>query len=256
MIDLITIRTIEYYDCISSTNDRLKELLKQSVPPKLPCLIVAKRQTAGRGRGNKVWWSGEGALLMSVGFELAAFSLKRNHLPLLSLAVGVTVLKTIRNRLPEQNIIGLHWPNDIYVDGKKMGGILIESPVPQHLVLGVGINVNNRLNDIPLEFRTEFENKPITSLIEILDETTDISVLITDFLTLLSDQINRITVNPLELIGEAEKYCVQIGKEITIRSGRNVIQGQCFGIAPNGSLRLRTPDGTEWNGEWKTESGE
>ncbi|MDR2117525.1 MAG: biotin--[acetyl-CoA-carboxylase] ligase [Planctomycetaceae bacterium] len=248
MIDLLAIQTIEYYNCISSTNDRIKELLKQSIPPKLPCLVVAKQQTAGRGRGNKIWWSGEGALLMSVGFELAALSLKRYDLPLFSLAAGLAVLKTIRNRLPENNLVGLHWPNDIYVDGKKISGILIESPTPQHLVLGIGINVNNRLNEIPSEFRTEFKNKPITSLIEILDETTNHSVLITNFLKLLSNEINRITLEPLELIREAEKYCVQIGKELAIRSNREIIHGYCCGIAPDGSLRLKTPNG-ECTGE-------
>jgi BirA family biotin operon repressor/biotin-[acetyl-CoA-carboxylase] ligase len=210
IIALITIRTIEYYDCISSTNDHLKELLKQSVLPKLPCLVVAGRQTAGRGRGNKVWWSGEGALLMSLGLELEMLSLKRTDLPLFSLATGLAVLKTIRNRLPENNSIGLHLPNDVYVDGKKISGILIESPTPQYLVLGVGINVNNRLSKIPPEFRNEFQNKPITSLIEILNETTDISSLIVDFLTMFSVEINRITVEPLEIVRETEKYCVVV----------------------------------------------
>jgi BirA family biotin operon repressor/biotin-[acetyl-CoA-carboxylase] ligase len=206
IIVLITIRTIEYYDCISSTNDHLKELLKQSVLPRLPYLVVAGRQTAGRGRGNKVWWSGEGSLLMSLGLELNALSLKRTDLPLFSLAAGLAVLKTIRNRLPENKMTGLHLPNDVYVDGKKISGILIESPTPQHLVVGVGINVNNRLSEIPPEFRKEFQNKPITSLIEILNETTDISGLIVDFLIILSAEINRITVEPLEIVREAEKY--------------------------------------------------
>ncbi|MDR0705156.1 MAG: biotin--[acetyl-CoA-carboxylase] ligase [Planctomycetaceae bacterium] len=208
---MITIRTIEYYDCISSTNDHLKEILKQSVLPKLPYLVVARRQTAGRGRGHKVWWSGEGALAMSLALELETLSLKRTDLPLFSLAAGLAVLKTIRNRLPENNVIGLHLPNDVYVDGKKISGILIESPTPQHLVLGVGINVNNRLNEIPPEFRNEFQNKPITSFIEILNETTDISVLIVDFLIMLSGELNRITAEPLEIVRDAEKYCVAGG---------------------------------------------
>lgn len=145
---------------------------------------------------------------MSLGLELAALSLKRTDLSLFSLAAGLAALKTIRNRLPKKNITGLHLPNDVYVDGKKIAGILIESPTPQHLVLGVGINVNNRLNDIPPEFRTEFQNKPITSFIEILNEITDISGLIIDFLVMLSGEINRITVEPLEIVREAEKYAV------------------------------------------------
>jgi BirA family biotin operon repressor/biotin-[acetyl-CoA-carboxylase] ligase len=207
-IVLIAIRTIEYYDCISSTNDHLKKLLKQSVLPKLPYLVVAKRQTAGRGRGNKVWWSGEGSLLMTLGLELEALSLKRTDLSLFSLVAGLAILKTIRYRLPKNNIIGLHLPNDIYVDGKKISGVLMESPTPQYLVMGIGMNVNNRLSEIPSEFRIEFQNRSITSLIEILNETTDISGLIVDLLNTLSGEINRITVEPLEIVREAEKYCI------------------------------------------------
>jgi BirA family biotin operon repressor/biotin-[acetyl-CoA-carboxylase] ligase len=184
-IDITEIRTVEYHDSISSTNDRIKELLKQPVLPKLPCLVIANRQTAGRGRGNKVWWSGDGALLMSLGFELSACSLNRSHLPSFSLAVGRAAVETIRNRLPEKNCVGLHLPNDVYVDGKKICGILIESPTPQHLILGIGINVNNRLTEVPLEFRNEFIERPITSLIEILGEPTHLPDLIVDFLVRL-----------------------------------------------------------------------
>jgi BirA family biotin operon repressor/biotin-[acetyl-CoA-carboxylase] ligase len=242
---LLTIRTIEYFDSVSSTNDRLKELLRQSVPPQLPCLVTARQQTAGRGRGNKVWWSSEGALLLSLGVELSALSLERTHLSLLSLAAGLAALETIRHRLPEENHTALHWPNDVYVDGKKIGGILLESPTPQHLVLGIGINVNNRLTNIPTEFLDEFEKKPITSLIEILEKPTDIPFLIADFCERLSGKINQITTNPAELVQNVERCCLQVGKNLTIHQDHGVIQGYCLGIDQNGSLRLKTPNGTE-----------
>jgi BirA family biotin operon repressor/biotin-[acetyl-CoA-carboxylase] ligase len=239
------IRTVEYYDTISSTNDRVKEMFREPESPELPCLVIARHQTAGRGRGNKSWWSGDGALLLSLGFELSSLFLQRNHLSLFSLASGLAAVETIRNRVPKTFEVGLHWSNDIYADNKKIGGILIESPTPQHLVLGIGINVNNRLTEIPAEFQLELKQHPITSLIEILDQPIFLPALIVEFLFRLHRAAERITVEPAELVRDAETCCLQIGKEVTIRQENATILGRCVGIAPDGSLRLETQNGLE-----------
>jgi BirA family biotin operon repressor/biotin-[acetyl-CoA-carboxylase] ligase len=238
-----TIEYIEYHDSIHSTNDRIRELFKGDIVPKLPCLIVTNRQTAGRGRGSNVWWSDRGALLMSLGAELSMFSLQRKNLAVLSLASGLAVAETIRRRLPDANRVELHWSNDVYVDGKKICGILIESPTPQYFIIGIGMNVNNRLTAVPLEFRDEFNRKPITSLIEILGEITNIPALIVDFLSQLDYRMGMVIANTSELIRDAESCCVQIGKKLTIRFGNSTLAGDCLGIEQDGSLRLKTPDG-------------
>ena len=174
--DLHPIRTLEYHDEITSTNDRVKELLRQTVKPKLPCLVIAKRQTAGRGRGNKRWWSGEGAILVSLGFELSQESFSRDQLPTLSAATAQAVIRVLTRYLPEHKL-ALHLPNDVYADGKKICGILLESPTPQYAVLGIGLNVNNRLCDIPPEFAGDLMSRSITSIFELLGKETDIAQL-------------------------------------------------------------------------------
>jgi BirA family biotin operon repressor/biotin-[acetyl-CoA-carboxylase] ligase len=167
------ILTLEYYDEISSTNDRIQELLRQSVKPKLPCLVVANRQTAGRGRGNKRWWSGEGAILFSLGFELSPEFLTRDELPTFSATVARSIVQVLSRHLPLHQL-EVHLPNDVYVDGKKICGILLESPTPQYAILGIGLNVNNRLSDLPSEFLTEVTERPITTMFELLHEETDL----------------------------------------------------------------------------------
>ncbi len=153
--------------------------------------MIARTQTAGRGRGGKKWWSGDGALLMSLGSEIGTFQLTRNELPLLSVSVARTVLEILRERIPNRRPNGhevrLRSPNDIYVDGRKISGILLESPTPRHVVIGIGINVNNRLVDIPTEFREHFENRPITSLIELTGMETDHAELVEALLRRLLD---------------------------------------------------------------------
>ena len=175
-------QTIEHHEEITSTNDRVQELLRQPVKPKLPCLVAAKRQTAGRGRGNKRWWSGEGALLMSLGFELSPEFLTRDQLPTLSVMTAQSVCNVL-NRYLLHHKIEVHLPNDVYADGKKICGILLESPTPQYGILGIGLNVNNRLGDVPPEFLADIADRQITSMIELLGKETDIFRLMEELLT-------------------------------------------------------------------------
>ena len=177
----LPIQTWEYHEEIPSTNDRVQELLRQPVKPKLPCLVIAKQQTAGRGRGNKRWWSGEGAILMSLGFELASESRSRDHLPTLSVTTAQSVSNVLSRYLPLHKI-EVHLPNDVYADGKKICGILLESPTPQYGILGIGLNVNNRLHDIPPEFLADLAERPMTSMFELLGKETDIPRLIDELL--------------------------------------------------------------------------
>ena len=177
----LPIQTFEYHEEIASTNDRVQELLRQLEKPKLPCLVVAKRQTAGRGRGNKRWWSGEGAILMSLGFELSPTFLTRDQLPTFSATVARCVVNVLNRYLPKHEL-EVRLPNDVLVDGKKICGILLESPTPHYGILGIGLNVNNRLCDMPSEFLAEVQHRPITSMIELLGIETDIARLIDELL--------------------------------------------------------------------------
>ena len=184
----LPIQTFEYHEEIASTNDRLQELLQQSEKPKLPCLVVAKRQTAGRGRGNKRWWSGEGAILMSLGFELSPKFLTREQLPTFSATVARCVVNVLNRHLPMHEF-EVRLPNDVLVEGKKICGVLLESPSPHYGILGIGLNVNNRLCDMPSEWLAEVHSRPITSMIELLGTETDISCLIDELLNELDKSL-------------------------------------------------------------------
>ena len=110
---------------------------------------------------------------MSLGFELSPLWLTRDQLPTLSVAVAQSVINVLSRYLREHHL-ELHLPNDVYVEGKKIGGILLESPTPQHGIVGIGLNVNNRLGNIPPEFLDDLAARSITSMIELLGRETDI----------------------------------------------------------------------------------
>jgi BirA family biotin operon repressor/biotin-[acetyl-CoA-carboxylase] ligase len=92
----------------------------------------------------------------------------------------------LSRRLPRQQLEA-HLPNDVYVDGKKICGILLESPTPQYAILGIGLNVNNRLNEIPPEFADDLASRSITSIFELLGRETDCALLINELLNELDE---------------------------------------------------------------------
>jgi len=121
-------------ECGSTNTEALAHLRESGGP----LLISASRQTAGRGRLGRAWQSDEAALTFSMALPLPA-SLDLSGL---SLAVGCTVADALD---PSGQRIKLKWPNDLFLDGAKLGGILIETvPLPAEqrgVVIGIGINL-------------------------------------------------------------------------------------------------------------------
>lgn len=140
--------SIEVVGTLPSTNTALLERLRcpsalghaeRRIRDDGPMLLVAERQTAGRGRMGRTWQSTpDGSLTFSL-----ALTLKRPDLSGLSLAVGLALADALD---PDGQQVGLKWPNDLCLlaDGRKLGGVLIEAiqQGPQrHVVIGVGLNV-------------------------------------------------------------------------------------------------------------------
>lgn len=128
--------TVEVVPSIDSTNSELMRRARQGRHE--PVLLVAEDQTAGRGRVGKGWHSRPG---QSLTFSLA-LPLSPADWSGLSLAVGVSLAESIDPQ------VRLKWPNDLWWQQRKLGGILVETAsngtpdAPRTLVVGVGLNVN------------------------------------------------------------------------------------------------------------------
>jgi BirA family transcriptional regulator, biotin operon repressor / biotin---[acetyl-CoA-carboxylase] ligase len=127
--------TVEVVPQIDSSNTELMRRARAGRGE--PVLLVAERQTAGRGRMGRAWTSAPGeSLTFSLGLPLAPADWAG-----LSLAVGVAIAEQLHP------LVKLKWPNDLWVDDRKLAGILIEtasasgSSAPRYAVIGVGINV-------------------------------------------------------------------------------------------------------------------
>ena len=172
------IRHVEFHPVIDSTNNRAKDLFKQPNVEERPFLVLAAEQTAGRGRGSKRWWTGRGSLAMSLGLELSKASQDRSFLTSLSPKVGRIIAELVASRIPDGHRTEARLPNDVYVNGKKIAGILIESPTPQQVIVGIGLNINNRFADAP----PELQNLPITTLYDIHRKELDLTEIVIEIL--------------------------------------------------------------------------
>lgn len=107
--------------------------------------VVARRQGSGRGRQGRRWSAGDGGLWLSVIGRPEA----TQPLDALSLRVGIAVARALEAALPGIGNVGLKWPNDLFINGRKLGGVLTEARwiggQCRWVVTGVGINVRNTI---------------------------------------------------------------------------------------------------------------
>lgn len=134
---------LEFHDVLGSTNDRACELARSGAPPFT--VVVAERQTAGRGRGGSRWHSPPGAGLW-ISVLLPGAGPVPPHLPLL---VGLAAARAVEHVCAELDV-GLKWPNDLEVVGRKAGGVLCER-ADGCVVAGIGLNLRQKPEDFPAE---------------------------------------------------------------------------------------------------------
>ena len=133
-----------HYKEIDSTNNEAKKLINGQKD--LPCWIVADKQTSGRGRKDRFWDSPIGNFM---GTYVLTIKGEKRILPQLSFVSALAIHNTIMDFRPEDSSeIMLKWPNDIIINNKKCGGILIENIFSKdnsnHIIaIGIGINLKS-----------------------------------------------------------------------------------------------------------------
>lgn len=230
------VERVEYLQSIGSTNDFAREMAGR-LPRGERLLVVAERQTAGRGRGSNRWWTANGSLAFSLLFDPAQRNIARCHHPMISLAAALAVIDTVVE-ITGKTDVGLHWPNDVFLAGRKLAGVLIEALADGRHVLGVGCNVQNRSADAPPE------------LAGVVISLADVTVPAPCRSEMLCGIVRRFDTNLAELadchevVGRrAHELCRQYGHKLTIRAGAHNTAGICAGIALDGALLLDTVNG-------------
>ena len=133
--------TVEFHRTVSSTNDRARVLVGRG--RRMPAVVVADRQSAGRGRRGRRWDSDSPlGLWFTVAWEVG-----EGVVGGLPLRVGLGVAGGIESVVPGLRV-EIKWPNDLLVGGRKLGGILCER-CGRHVLAGVGLNLNHKPGDFP-----------------------------------------------------------------------------------------------------------
>ncbi len=223
-------RKILFFRELSSTQDEIKKYVFTG--PK-GLVVWADRQTQGRGRLKRHWYSPRGAGLY---FSVLLKEPLAKPLPLYGLATAVGVAKALEEvvRIPFQ----LKWPNDVLLRGRKIAGILLEAVSPA-LIVGVGLNVSFRREDFPPEIREK-----ATSIFE---ETG---------LLISRARLLRVILAELEKVYEAllrdgfyaiekdwRERDVATESRVVLRRADQVFTGFALGPAPDGTLLLKTTEG-------------
>jgi BirA family biotin operon repressor/biotin-[acetyl-CoA-carboxylase] ligase len=227
----------EYHPTLSSTNDRARACAGEG-GGRLPLLIVADSQTAGRGRGRHRWWTGPGSLAFSLLLDPGQAGVTQVGVsPLVALAAAVAVVETVAPLIASRRV-GIEWPNDVMAAGGKLAGVLVEVLPDQRCIVGIGVNTNNSLAQAPPELKVA-----ATTLRELTGVTHDQTTILVTLLQHLEDRLGELASQPGRIGTRANALCLQHGKLLTLHPGERSVTGRCAGIAADGALLLEVPGG-------------
>jgi BirA family biotin operon repressor/biotin-[acetyl-CoA-carboxylase] ligase len=221
---------ILYYPEVSSTMDTAKDLARKNCPDFT--VVVAGRQTRGRGRLKRQWLSDDGGLYFTM--------VLRPDIPvLMSSRVNFLASLTLARVLRElfQIDAAVKWPNDILVDDHKISGMLSELEAETDRVLfisiGMGINVNNDPSGV---------EPGASSLKKIIGREISKKMLLTRFLAEFEGHTKRADFE--NVISEWKRYTVTLNRRVKIVTHKEVSEGLAVDVEQDGALVLELADGT------------
>lgn len=225
------------FESVDSTNSEALRLAQKGLKNNM--VIVANTQTAGRGRKGRVWISSSGNLNATILLKSKLPPSSYIQLPfLIANVVRDSIMSFSRDQRKDLKI-ELKWPNDIFIDGKKVAGILLESINLQgesKIIIGIGVNIEkvheslqeraSSLKDfgISLENPGEFLNILMNNFDEVYSEWLAHQ----DFVKIRKEWL---------------KNAYNLGKVITIDDGKTRVSGVFKDIDSEGAIRLQLPNG-------------
>ncbi len=228
-------KTIHLAADVVSTNTLAVAMASQGEPE--GTAVIAETQTGGKGRLGRKWISPKGNLYLSVVLRPA---IPPHKAPLVTLMGAAAVAAAIRTAcsLPA----AIKWPNDILVSGRKVCGLLTEmSAEPErvkHVVLGIGVNVNMRPDELPPDVREH-----ATTLSAEAGRSIDRTALLQQILRELEKRYRAMLADESNVFTEWEAMNVTIGNRVAVRGARETIEGLAQGIDPEGRLMVMLDNG-------------
>ena len=223
---------IRRFNSLSSTQDKAKEFAEKGLSE---IVVVADKQTKGRGRFGRKWHSGKNGLWMSILLKPK----NAENLQCLTFAASIAVAGSIKK------ISGLDakikWPNDVHCKGKKLCGILAESILGKenYVIIGIGLNLNQKVLPDGI--------KDLATSLKILkNKEYDKKAFLKKISGRFFDYYNDYNKNNFRKIkSKWEKYCDTIGKNITVTSRKRTFKGMAVRVDKDCNLILSLNNGKE-----------
>ena len=229
-------KRIYYFEEIDSTQNFAQQIASDK--KENGTIIIAEKQTTGRGRLNRKWTSPKGGMWFSLiihpKFDVSSSTL----VPILSAVALSKSIKTVLGIKTE-----VKWPNDITMNGKKVAGMLVDASFQanniDYLILGIGINfdidakkLEKRLSETPNFYGVNSLRKN--------DDKTPPKVLLKEFLLQFEKNLLQLdNGEKSKIVKEWTKRAVGIGKKITINTSNGKISGISQGIDNDGALKIK-----------------
>lgn len=254
--------TVEVLPSMDSTNSELMRRCRAAaqdplgVPPPEAVLLVAEQQTAGRGRMGRTWHSQRGdSLTFSLGLPL-----QPGDWAGLSLAVGVSLAESLEALKAEASpstspALQLKWPNDLWLHGRKLGGILVETANwggQRYVVVGVGLNVVTppdwtAASPAPTSPATPGAPAPVAAVpatcLQALWPGLDAPATLLAVAAPLVDALVQFEQQGFAAFAARfARRDALAGRAVRLSNGR---EGTAEGVAPDGALLVRTSQGLQ-----------
>lgn len=197
-------------------------------------MFLAKSQINGRGRLSREWISKKNdGIYMSVLFNT---NFKTDNIPFLSVIAGLSVCKAINNFTDNKSFI--KWPNDIIINNKKVCGILLESKIYSSnlssIILGIGINVNNKYFDKTIESKA-------TSIFLETGKNIEFKEIVSSVLNYFSFYYNNFLISGRNRIKEEYvNLCASLNRNVSIIKENSIIDAFSVDVDSFGNLVVIT----------------
>jgi BirA family biotin operon repressor/biotin-[acetyl-CoA-carboxylase] ligase len=224
-------RNFIYSEEVESTNS---SLVNQTARYSNGTVLLAEKQTKGRGRRDRIWYSAkEQNLTFSILLSDKIFF--RKNISLINFVASLSVAEALEYLYQIKS--DLKWPNDILLNGKKTGGILIESTSKgskvDAVIIGFGLNVNQTL------FQGNFNLEPTSLKIE-TGHNIERERLLAEILNVFEDILKKSILHPNEIMKDWKLRCKLLGEKISINVGDTMKYGIFDDLDENGFLLLKS----------------
>ena len=233
-------KRVYYFEEIDSTQNFAQQIALEKKED--GTIVIAEKQTSGRGRLERKWTSPQGGIWFSLIIH-PRFDVSTSTL--IPIAGAVALAKSIKTTLDID--VSVKWPNDITLDGKKVAGMLVDASFQanniEYLILGIGINFDIDLKKMEKRLSKSPNFYGVNSLRKSNDNTPP-QVLLKEFLVQFEKTLTELNKgNKSKIVKEWMKRADKIGKKIIINTSDGKVSGVSQGIDNDGALKLKTRSG-------------